>query len=726
MACQGALTSIVMTAAASFVANGSVPGLGGPAIGSAAGAPTKSIFDSISGSSFFEGASSTIQNAVGQINQGWFTDLTSTLGSMQSSAFDFTATMKTAWNTMATSTGNDIFSATVGTFGKPLADTLQSITTNSFSTALNTAVNYASSSLGGTGNLIGSVIQGDPKVYGGILSSAQGFIDQANGFINASSNGGNILDATFTKMDNLITGGFNGVTQWAEGFGSDLAKLGSTINFDNLKALGSPGQLLANLDIQGTLGPMYDKVSNIQVDFATASKLGSNITPAVFQSLAKNGTVSVADLGIDINSLARQGASLPSTFQNQIFGTLNTLNAPELNQVKNLLNNTQTAVKTGQDLLNPQKLFASSFQTLTAPIKTASVGYRAIYVNDSGSVNPELNRLGKPLEEILPPDLAVTNAALSRSLQQVKNIQNSNSDILSEALGSLETLKDLPLLQNQTTPVIPEVAEYWQQYYTVDPSTNIQLATGNTNNFVLSDIIGWSAGYNSNLPMVQNNYLLNKLNNEGAFDAFTQSQGIYETIQTFCSGVWTVEDPMSPGSWTTTIPAGWVGAGIYGPAASAEETFEDAWINGIIPEVIAANEAIAASYADAMIVIANEDTYQEQYYRELANQAKFGLDITDVPSSDQQALNMAQNLHSYGRDPTAGGVGELLERVVNFDTLGGQSTIAGMREGRNIARLEAANIQQDMPLNTQGLQPPGSTTSSRYTKQEAIDNIITS
>ena len=94
--------------------------------------------------------------------------------------------------------------------------------------------------------------------------------------------------------------------------------------------------------------------------------------------------------------------------------------------------------------MNPQKLFPTSFSTLTAPLRTASVGDRAIY-SASGAVNAEFDSLGTPLAGALPEDLAVANGALARSFGQVKGIESTDNTTLTTAANNLETLKDLPL-----------------------------------------------------------------------------------------------------------------------------------------------------------------------------------------------------------------------------------------------------------------------------------------
>ena len=731
MACAGAITSIVMTAAGSFIANGGLSEVFGAApISSAAGATGASAVTSAGGSTMST-AASTVSGAVATTNTSWFSELGTTLTSMKDSVLEFTAPMRDAWNTIATApaaAGNEVFLSTVGTYGPKTAQFLSTVTTNAFQTALQQGITWAGQTLGGTGTLVAGALIGDPGKLGSIFSAAQSYADTTNSLINAAKNAETYLDKTFTSLDNTITAGITGVSNWAEGLGDDIANLGETISWENLKNLGSPGQLMANLENTGNLGPMYEKLGNITVDQKTAQELGYQfVTSAYGVATGTKGSIRLSDLGIDLNTIARQGANLPPSLQKEIYGTLGTLTPTEVSQVKSLLNNTQQAVTQGQDLLNPQKLFNKSFITLTTPIRTASVGFRAIYENESGSVNPELEFLGAELQGIVPDDIAVTNGALSRSFLQIKGIQNTSTNRLAVAVTEMENLKDLPDLQTQQQYVTPGVIDFWENYYGSD--YDISLNTGNNNTLVISDVIGWAGGYNSGKPINDNLPLYDELVAQGAFDEFTQSQGIYETIQEFTLGTFgpvnVAVDPMiDPPEWEVEIPVGWAAAGVYGPFATEEEAFEDAWLNGIIPYVALANVDIYNDYSQAQTVYNNEIAWQDQLGREYLNRQRMDLIVGDIRTSNNTAISFAQSLPEIGTQTEFGGPAMWMERVVDATSLGGQSVIAAMREGRNSKRLSQAGLQQDAPINTEGLQYPGDLTPNQYDEQEANDLVI--
>jgi hypothetical protein len=115
---------------------------------------------------------------------------------------------------------------------------------------------------------------------------------------------------------------------------------------------------------------------------------------------------------------------------------------------------------------------------------------------------------------------------------------------------------------------------------------------------------------------------------------------------------------------------------------------------------------------------------QQQQAREKLIRAKIDLDLDTVPANVNNAVQLATNLPNYALDTSAGGSAELLERVMNFDSTGGQASVAAMREARNIDKLTDANIVQDGPIPVTQPANPGSLLSGTYTVAEADAIII--
>ena len=720
MSCAGGLTGLVMTAAGGMVTNGAVSGVfGGAPFSSLAGAPL-SLTDSLTGLTNFAPTLSTMVQGLALIS-GAGAPLAG-LGPMLSAinGAGFTSNMLSAFNAIPTDLGSNggLFDAISG-FAPSVNNLLTTATGGS--SVLNDALKYAgdwsAETLGGTFAGIGGAVTGDPKKFGTILNTAQSYVTNTNQIISAATNS-SAIGTTFTNLNNIVSGSLSGVNLDFGGFGDEIAKLGSTVNLSNLDSLGSPGQLLANLSDQGTLGPMYSKLAEISVDPRVAQTLVPNLT-----NITSTGNITLGELGIDFDTIAQQGANLSPAIQSQVYQALESLDSTEVAQVKSILGNAQDAIVNGGDLLDPKKLFPNSFETFTAPLRTASVGFRAIYENNTGSVNPQFDSLGNNLKGIVPDDLAVANGALSRSLQQVKNISQTNTTDLGTALSSLETLKDLDLLENQSTYVTDAVRDYWIDSYGVDSTNNVTLATGNAGQLKLADVIGFAAGYNSAAPITKNAQLLAELAASGDLDDITGSQGVYDTIEEFCDGTF---GPTYTGSvWRVIITSGYVGEGIY-DGATEEASFENAWINGIVPAV----KTILASFTSntkAVEIMTNSERWSQQLAREYLNQTRIdNEDLTAIQASDDVAINLALNLPSLGTDTSEGGAAEILERVVDFSSLGGQATIAAMREGRNLQRLADANIQQDAPIDTSGVEDPASLVTSTYTAAEAKNQLIKS
>ena len=703
MACAGAVTANVLTAGAGMVGD-----VGGEVLKSTSGI-TNQIKDATTGLTGDVSMASFTSNQAAFQGLAAPTALTSTISGVSGLG----GTMPQSFSNMASGLGDNTFSAGFDVFsGDALAVMGPAAGIGS---VLPTGLADAAKAMGGS--VTGTDILGNAKKFGSILGSAEGFIGSANEMISAATNSASAFaGGTFPGMDGIMSGNLTGITNALPDFGADLGSLGSTINFDSIGDLGSPGQLLKNMDLAGNLGPMYDKIADISVDPRIARSLGGDLSTITNAVNAGTSGLTLGSLGVDLNKVAEIGPALPNNIQSQVFNAFDGLSTAELGDVKGILGNTQAAIAKGGDLMNPQKLFPSSFSTLTAPLRTASVGDRAIYTAD-GAVNDEFDDLGEKLSGALPDDLAVANGALSRSIGQIKGVDGTTAKLLSMAATTAETLKDLNLVKNQTTYVEPAVVNFWTTQYSVQ--SGITLATGPNGTFSISDVIGYAAGYNSAAPLQQNKIEMEKLIASGAMDVFTAdngsgsaSTGIYKVIDYFVAGAY---DPTPPAITPFVIPAGVYGAGTYATQTAAFEG------------IIAAAKTLMTSFYNAnpgaQIIQRNFKRMQDQQAREKLIRTKMDLDLDVVQSQDNNAIQLASNLPNYALDTTAGGASELLERVMNFSSTGGQAAVGAMREARNLDKLLSANIQVDAPISTTPPANPGEIASSTYTVAQA-DAII--
>jgi hypothetical protein len=715
MACSSGLSSLVGLAAGAFIENGGLEGVFGDApISSELGVPIE--IDDFATGETISPTLATVGNSINTVsNQLWKQSLDTTILAMDNDP-SFTSTMTSAWNNIGSNLSDTAFFDAIGGFANNVNDALKDVVSG-ISNSIKQTTTWVGETIGGSGEFVDDILTGDPKKYGTIVGTAVGYVQDANSYINAAANSG-IIGTTFTGMNNIISGDIAGVNQSFGGFGAELVKLGGTLSLNHISDLGVPGQLLSNLAASGSLGPMLDKLAAVTVSAETANAIGANIGGGVITS-GSGSAVRLGDTGLDLNTIAAQGASLPPQVQKGIFQAFESLAPTELSQVKGLLNNTQPAITQGKDLFDPTKWFPETFESLTAPIRTNSVGFRGIYQDNTGAVNDLFNNLGDDLKGIIPDDLAVANGALARSLQQVKGITETDTVTFGNQVQDLETLKGLTLLENQSVLMTESVKDYWTDTYTTDATTQISLGTGDNGQLKVSDVIGFSAGYNSAAPLKQNADLLATVQSAGDLTPFTQTKGVYDTINEFVAGTF------GPVGTTVTITAGYVGAGTY-TGATASEAYENAFINGIIPATKTICESFGSN-TNVQKIVTNSRRWNEQLAREYLNQTRIdNQDLASIQASDDVALSLATSLNEYGLQTSEGDIGELLERVVNFNSIGGQAVIAAMREARNISKLNVATIQNDASLDTTGITTAGTLSSSTYTQTEANNLVIRS
>jgi hypothetical protein len=274
---------------------------------------------------------------------------------------------------------SNIVSSASGVLGGGTLDSLRTLGAGTFPALTNAIPGGFSSALGPIaaggvfdGGFTGLISQtasgimggGDLGNFGQIFNSAQGFVGQANQFVNSGLNLGGIA-STFGSvtggMDSLITGGFSQVSEAFGSLGGDLGNLGNLINMNNLPNLGSPAALVGQLASVGGLVP------GVESALRTAG-----IDTATITNLATGGFANLSD-----------------TANKALYTGMTQITGAELAQVKNVLGVTTPGIGNMADLLNPVKILPNSFATLTMPTPD---GLRGIYATTAGAVNTNLER----------------------------------------------------------------------------------------------------------------------------------------------------------------------------------------------------------------------------------------------------------------------------------------------------------------------------------------------
>ena len=222
-----------------------------------------------------------------------------------------------------------------------------------------------------------SGLSDDSGAYKDFLSgfmSAYSFIEYSNNAILAVNNSQTFLDGTYSNMDDLITGDITGVSVATTLFGQDLITSGKAVNLRSIATFGLPSNLLVTLQQNNAL------------------------TKSVSLALLASG-ITVSELGEILGNIA----DITKEQERKIYGAFSIIVGQDLKDILISLNCKTEGLESLCDLLNPQKLFPNSYQTLTVPIYNTIGGpanskiYYPIYTNDglnSNLTSPTARQLG--------------------------------------------------------------------------------------------------------------------------------------------------------------------------------------------------------------------------------------------------------------------------------------------------------------------------------------------
>lgn len=584
---------------------------------------------------------------------------------------------------------------------------LNNLASNTFPAVTNSIPSAYISSLGNTtingfsgtisSDIDGIMGSGDLSKFEQVFVISDSYAITTNLLINSSRNANNASsNSTYVSQDVTVTGGISQISQAFSDFGDDLIALGNAIDLAQLPNLGSPQALLQQI---------YSRTGGSS-ELNTAL-LNAGISQTVLSNLS---TVSMTD-----------------EQQKIAFNVMSKITGGALLQILRLLKVNTRGLATLADLLNPVKMFPKSFNTLTAP--TAN-GLRGIYINSSGAVNTKLetelpaNVLAPlrgystvrntyiQLKNIIPPDWALANKALQAGLEQVTSIFNSSLPLLGSAVKTLESNKGLPLINALTSPLPESVSNFF--------ATTYATGTGTDGTILLADMIGSAGGWNITGNISNTTAILTTLTSSGALTTLTSgSNGVFTVMQNACNGVYGVPDGLGN---VMTIPGGLPGAGTY-------STFNLAFSGpgtpgtGLIPAATTLIDAIVASNS-SLVANANSDwsNVAAQISLEETLRAQAGIVFADLVSTTP--ISLATNLSQYGLDTTYGGESWYLESVANISTIGGQAIVSSLREGRNQSRLQNANIQTEIIVSEEGVEPQMSMAPGQYTATEAESQKI--
>jgi len=345
------------------------------------------------------------------------------------------------------------------------------------------------------------------------------------------------------------------------------------------------------------------------------------------------------------------------------------------------------------------------------------------------------------LKKIIPPDQALANEALARSLQQVKQIFNTSLPDLSQTVSLLETNKDLDLINSLETPLPANVSNYWGNTFAT--------GTGPGNTITVNDVIGVAAGatVNTALPEVAN--IVTGLSDIGALDPLTGNggsassniNGAYTVMEYCLAGAYTSSSTIDPGpppviEYTVTIPTTDYFAGGSFSSSTESGAVSSAFSGLLIPTTNSIIAEIANTYPEqAAQSNADTDAMANQLALNVTNAQAAGIDIGNVvndfananlvANSISTAMGLTTRLHDIGLDITEGGSAQFFDATANLNNVTGQAVVASMREGRNIAILNAVGIPLDTQLIDVNPNPSiaNNLSNAQYSVSEAVANL---
>jgi hypothetical protein len=319
------------------------------------------------------------------------------------------------------------------------------------------------------------------------------------------------------------------------------------------------------------------------------------------------------------------------------------------------------------------------------------------------------------LQQIIPPDQALANKALSLALSQIAGIKSMELPQLATAVSGVETTKDLPLINALTQPVPASVANYYTSTLAVGGGTNGDIR--------VVDIIGLAGGWVATDAFTRTVEIFATMN-------LSQLTLIYQTMANALDGTYgdTEAGPL-------TIPGGLPGAGTYngtlvdpGPPPEYNPTAAQAAMAVLTPLATTEIANLQSSYPTQTAELNSLwSDMAEQVTTEDTLQALINLVYADLTPNDKNTIyGFIYNLPGYGLQTEVGGVAWFMEAMANLSTLGGQAVVACLRQGRNESVLNNAGVLLTLGIPSDPVPPPPTATliPSTYSESEAISQVL--
>lgn len=405
------------------------------------------------------------------------------------------------------------------------------------------------------------------------------------------------------------------------------------------------------------------------IDLANIDKFG---TPSILlKTLKQNNAISQALsyallfnglTTTEVNNFLNGGEISPSQEQ-KIYNAFVLITGNDLTDVLIPLNVQTTGLRSLADLLNPIKLFPNSYASLTVPRynTTSSAANSKIYYNiySSGALSPNVRAFnyGTYLISILPDDVRIACGAFSSAMMQIRNIQSVPIERFAQVVTNLETVSGLNVNGSDGTPVNTAAVN--------SAISAIALGSGTNGIYLATDFFGAMSGLNYNYGRIQQ--LIVQLQS-------TTLSTIYTNIFNKLSGA--------------------------GPYNTDLTTF----INQANTEIttIRNNNSSASTELNTLWSQIGTNLMKETASRLAALPSNATATTSSITS-------FVDNYNSYALDTGQYQSAAVLEAISNTTNLGGQSSIALLREIRNANRLGLCGLELDNNISNSQTVTPQST-----------------
>jgi len=460
---------------------------------------------------------------------------------------------------------------------------------------------------------------------------------QTNQTINSFVNSKTFLKGIFSNMNDLTTADIAGVNQSTLFWGQDLIKSGRVLNLSTIDKFGLPSNFLKTLN-----------ENNAVTEALTVALLYSGLSTTEINNIILNG--------VDATTIQEQ----------KIFGAFSVVVGNDLNDILVILNCQTQNLNSLADLLNPVKLFPTSYGSLTVPEYRTNVTGSKVYYNiyASNGVNSSLNNkgYGNYLTSILSPSLAIACGAFSYSMMQIRNIKNVDIQKFSQVVTNLETTTGLNLVNGSSLPT---------NLTNVDNALNlIAKGSGPNGTIVMNDFYPAATILTYNMARIE--ALIKQLQTSTLASIYSQM-------------VTNLTSPNTGSNMATLITnANTEISNIFNNSANAAAVAElnSLWNN------------IGSS-------LSKEDTLRTD--AGLSSTVTGPTYVQTLTASNLSIFSFVETINSFALETNQYDTVSVLEAIANRLTYGGQSIIALMREIRNANRLSLCGLELDNDISDKNI-----------------------